>query len=225
MKKTTLIILLLIALFLLINLVSTILYGGGWPSILLNLLTIIFLPTLAASFVSFIALICRLLANGIHAIHNRILPDNPKPFRPAKKRVLVFAVSLAVLFAIYHGGNAILSRIPDDPAEYGSFTSKTAVSSDGKYSARQIVTKPNGYRVKMVRVDIYDNETGELADSFLTERALDFWGVCWEDGTHNIWIQSGDIGVQCYAKDGVHWVLDEDAVQPDSIISKYDKYD
>ena len=222
MKRAVQIILLLTVLFLLICLAFAMLYGGGLPGMLVNLLILLILAALAVSLVSGIALIYRLLTNGIHAIYNRLLPDNAKPLRPVKRHILIFVVSLAALFALYHGSIAIRSLKPDDPAQYGSFTSKTTTSSDSRYTARQKVVRPLGYEVEMVRVDVYDNNTGEMADSFITDRAFDFWGICWEEGSYNIWIQSGDIGVYCFEEIDGKWIKNFDMERPEGIISRYD---
>lgn len=63
----------------------------------------------------------------------------------------------------------------------------------------------------------------EAVFSFTPARASDFWGICWETDTYNIWIQSGDIGVICYAYADGNWEVDPTAIRPDSIVSKYDK--
>lgn len=63
---------------------------------------------------------------------------------------------------------------------------------------------------------------GQLTDSFQPARASDFWGICWEHDTYNIWIQSGDIGVLCYSYEDGKWELDTSAARPDYVVSKYD---
>ena len=108
------------------------------------------------------------------------------------------------------------------PHQYGSFTTGSAASSDGMYIAKQRAVKPDGYNVKMVKVDIYDAQTEKLLDSFIPARAMDFLGICWEEDTHNIWTQSSDIGIYCYTEIDGKWICDEDAIMPDSIVTKYD---
>ena len=76
--------------------------------------------------------------------------------------------------------------------------------------------------MKVIRIDIYDNDTGELADSFIADRAFDFWGICWEEGTYNLWIQSGDVGTYCYEEIDGKWEENHDRPKPESIISRYD---
>ena len=105
---------------------------------------------------------------------------------------------------------------------WGSFTADDVYSSDGKYLARHCVVRPEGYDVDMIQVDIYSAVTGEVLSSFIPARAMDFWGVCWEEGSHNLWIQSGDTGLACYTPIDGQWLHNEEAVQPESIKSKYD---
>lgn len=112
---------------------------------------------------------------------------------------------------------------PSYSEEYCSFTPEDTYSYDGKLVAHQKVEEGGG--VKNIIVEIKDSQTGELAGSFSPARAWDFWGICWENDSYNIWTQSGDIGVYCWRyQDGV-WECDfSHPERPDYIISKYDKY-
>lgn len=229
MKKTVKIILLIAALLLLAIPVLMLVNGPPWMDSFFDSATLVMVICMFAAacvaLISKMVLVYRLLLNLFPFILNRLFPEDAKPLRPLKRPFLSFVISISLIFAIYWGANAFLSlkpSEPDDPAKYGSFTSKTAVSSDGRYSAKQVVTRPHLDSVEMVRVDVYDNETGELVDSFLTERAWDFWGICWEEGTYNIWIQSGDVGVYCFEETNGEWEKNYDLPLPDSIISPYD---
>lgn len=99
---------------------------------------------------------------------------------------------------------------------WGSFTSKKTESYDGKYYAVQTTQE------QAVKVTVYEKETNKEVYSFIPARAMDFWGICWESDSYNIWIQSGDIGVYCYKFADNKWELDEQAKRPADIISKYD---
>ena len=105
---------------------------------------------------------------------------------------------------------------------WGSFTNADVTSSDGKYLAKHAAkwTDKNVYE-QMIQVDIYDAATEELVDSFVPAPARDFWGVCWEEGTHNLWIQSGDEGVCCYSENDGKWTLNKGAPRPESVVSKW----
>lgn len=107
------------------------------------------------------------------------------------------------------------------PEYWGSFTNGPVISSDGLYRAEHAAIKQEGSNVTVIEVKVYDNNTNELLDSFIPARAWDFWGVCWEEGTHRIWIQSADIGIHCYELLNGQWVLNEDIERPDTIISKW----
>ena len=104
-------------------------------------------------------------------------------------------------------------------SEWGSFTSEKAFSYDNKYYAVQKTTEKED--TAYVNIEIYTSDN-VLVDSFQPARASDFWGICWEKDTYNIWIQSGDIGILCYCYDSKEWTVDAAAVRPDYIISKYD---
>ena len=99
--------------------------------------------------------------------------------------------------------------------EFGSFTMEKADSYDQKYYA---TTEKNG---DMIKVTVF-SASGDEVFSFEPCRASDFWGICWENDSYNIWIQSADIGTICYSMTDEKWTLDSNAVKPDYIKSKYD---
>lgn len=109
------------------------------------------------------------------------------------------------------------------PAEFwGSFTNAPQVSWDGLYRAEHSAVKPDDSPVSMIEVRVYDNKTNELLDRFLPARAMDFWGICWEEGTHRIWTQSADVGTFCYELQDGRWQRNEAAQKPDSIVTKWE---
>lgn len=105
---------------------------------------------------------------------------------------------------------------------WGSFTNGPVISSDGLYRAEHTATMLDGSNVTVIQVNVYDNNTNDLLDSFYPARAWDFWGICWEEGTHRIWIQSADIGTHCYELQNGCWVLIDGIERPESIVSKWD---
>lgn len=109
-----------------------------------------------------------------------------------------------------------------EPEFWGSFTNGPVISSDGLYRAEHTAIKSDENTVSVIQVKVYDTRTNELLDSFVPARAWDFWGICWEDGTHRIWIQSADIGIHCYELQNGRWVLNKDIERPNTIVSKWD---
>lgn len=99
--------------------------------------------------------------------------------------------------------------------EYGSFTITKTSSYDGKYYAYMT------QRDEMIVVNIYSEDDTEVF-TFEPCRKSDFWGICWENDSYNLWVQSGDIGIICYTMSDEVWSLDDSAVRPDYIISKYE---
>lgn len=142
-----------------------------------------------------------------------------------KKKIGLIVIA-AVIVVVLCGICAILipsfGGTPSYSEEYCSFTPEDTYSYDGKLVAHQKVEK--GANVKNIIVEIKDSQTGELVGSFSPARAWDFWGICWENDSYNIWTQSGDIGVYCWRyQDGV-WECDfSHPERPEYIISKYDK--
>ncbi|MBR4078863.1 MAG: hypothetical protein IKK29_01515 [Christensenellaceae bacterium] len=104
--------------------------------------------------------------------------------------------------------------------DWGSFTAEKAYSYDKKYYAVQTVVEHKDN--DQVKVSVYLSADDSFVDSFIPARACDFWGICWESESYNIWIQSADIGIYCYKYETDTWTIDESAVQPDDIISKFD---
>ncbi len=103
--------------------------------------------------------------------------------------------------------------------DWGSFTSEKTYSYDKNYYAEQKIIETDD--VRFVEISIYNDEDKRVY-SFVPARAVDFWGICWENDNYNIWIQSADIGVICYSCDNEIWTEDNTAIRPDYIISKYD---
>lgn len=109
--------------------------------------------------------------------------------------------------------------------EWGSFTPDDVESFDGKLVAKQVVERrsfsdDDTLSMNYVRVDVFDNESGELVDSFYVARARDFWGICWEKDSYNIWTQSLDVGIYCYRYEDGTWRRDEKMERPEYIVSR-----
>lgn len=138
----------------------------------------------------------------------------------------VLVLSLCILLCISGCGNQpdgkSSSKEAAETEEWGSFTRDKTYSYDEKYYAIQSVAEDPEIHMEYVYVTVYDGETDEEISSFATERARDFWGICWESDTYNIWIQSGDTGLACYKYEDGKWTRDDDAERPADIISKYD---
>lgn len=107
---------------------------------------------------------------------------------------------------------------------WGSFTADVTYSYDEKYYAVQEVDDTT-FGMRYIKVCIYETDTDTLIYYFYPARARDFWGICWENDTYNIWTQSADVGIYCYKYEEMpdrKWERDESAIRPAYIISKYD---
>lgn len=127
-----------------------------------------------------------------------------------KKRALIFVSASLLMCSCSHGENA------EAKENFGSFYIGICQSYDFKYESTPVFSDD------MVGISITDADGSEVY-YFEPVRKFDFYGVCWEKDNYNIWIQSGDVGILCYAYDNGEWKLDKDAVRPDYIISKYDE--
>lgn len=147
-----------------------------------------------------------------------------KKWKTAALLSLHIILCLSVLLFIFQKLTA--SRLKSTEPEFmGSFTSDKTYSYDEKYYATQNAEYIDGTGpVRLINVSIYETETDTPVFNFYPARAMDFWGICWENDTYNIWTQSADIGIYCYKFENEQWKRDESAIRPEYIISKYDKY-
>ena len=137
------------------------------------------------------------------------------------------ALCVALFFVVRHQYLTQKTNAPEPVTgvqTWGSFTNADVTSSDGKYIAKHAAawTERNVYE-QMIQVDVYDAATGELVDSFAPAPARDFWGVCWAEGTHDLWIQSGDEGICCYREKDGKWTLEKNAPRPEGLVTKWDE--
>ena len=105
--------------------------------------------------------------------------------------------------------------------DFGSFTYLPTDSYDGRYRAELNIERREGDLATTVYVFITDTEGDEIAQVIRSERAYDFWGICWEYDNYNLWIQSSDIGTVCYSFNGEEWEKNNEAVKPDYIVTRH----
>ena len=142
------------------------------------------------------------------------------------KKAIKVIVALIILFIAvkYMDWKQNVYEAPQEE-EWGSFTPDDVESFDGKFVAKQVVERlsySDTQSINYVRVNVFDNESGELADSFYVERARDFWGICWEKDSYNIWTQSADVGIYCYRYENGTWSRDEKMERPEYIVSRWE---
>ena len=129
------------------------------------------------------------------------------------RKILAVLLSIAAIFIMC---SCTLVSASAPGTEYGSFTIEKTSSYDGKYYA--YMTQHD----QMIVVNIYSEDDNEVF-TFEPCRKSDFWGICWENDSYNLWVQSGDIGIICYTMSDEVWSVDDSAVRPDYIISKYEE--
>lgn len=127
----------------------------------------------------------------------------------------VLCVCTPIVLCILLIFTSCLSRNDTDEF-WGSYTYKKTYSYDHKLYAVQTVED------SMIVVTVYKTDSNEEVGNFIPARAFDFWGICWERDSYNIWTQSADIGDYCYKYVDGKWICDG-MIPPDYIISKYDE--
>ena len=128
-----------------------------------------------------------------------------------KKLIYLAIVSLLIL-----SGCSSKAK-PSDKSEITQnqiemFTTNMAASFDGKYYAIIGVKMENDETLAVVNVF---SETGDSIYSFTSGNVDNFFGVCWEKDTYNIWTLSLDKGMTCHEYDNEEWTLNESAALPD----------
>ena len=118
----------------------------------------------------------------------------------------ILTLMLAIVLSFTTGGS-----VQDEKMNDSVFQMETIHSFDGRLRVEIDATE------MMIRLDITDEERGELLYSFSPVRRLDFWGICFEADHYNLWVKSGDVGILCYEYDGETWQYNPDAVMPDYI--------
>lgn len=137
--------------------------------------------------------------------------------------LLLDLVTLFALFSRIYPQEASVENQEVPIEKWGSFTPYKTYSYDNRFYAVQTVEK--GVMASVIVVSIYEAETDEFVGDFCPARSWDFWGICWESDSYNIWTQSADIGIYCYVYQDGQWIRDENAVRPEDIVSKYDVKD
>ena len=105
---------------------------------------------------------------------------------------------------------------------WGSFTSELTFSFDRKYYAAQNWEPSTRNHTGMVTVTICETMTGKELTSFTPARTFDFWGVCWEKDSYNLWTQSADTGTVGYKYHDGSWTRSDTLKRPVYIISRWD---
>lgn len=138
---------------------------------------------------------------------------------PVTLLLILSAIVYPFIFSVIQSNNKNEAQEAED---WGSFTPDKTYSYDRKYYAVHEADKKKINGFKYIKVSVFDSETEECIFSFWPARAWDFWGICWESDTYNIWIQSSDIGTYCYKYMNDRWEIDLSAERPPDILSRYD---
>ncbi|MBQ4434937.1 MAG: hypothetical protein II879_02485 [Clostridia bacterium] len=104
---------------------------------------------------------------------------------------------------------------------WGSFTSELSYSFDRKYYAVQTWEPSSRNKTGMVTVKICETGTDEQKCCFIAGRTFDFWGICWEKDSYNLWTQSADTGLIGYEYHNGNWECSDELRCPDYIISRW----
>ena len=112
----------------------------------------------------------------------------------------------------------IADKEADRKTMYGSFNVEEAKSYDGKFTAKVLIGSG------MVTVQITDNETDSIVSSFKPCGKGQFYGICWENDSYRLWVQTDTSRFICYSmkESRWDWQIDEGARKPEYIKGRYD---
>ena len=120
---------------------------------------------------------------------------------------------------------ALRSYVPTEEElfeDFGSFTYLSTDSYDGRYRAELNIERREGDLATTVYVYITDTQSGKTTAVIRTDRAYDFWGICWDKSSYDIYVQSSDIGIYTLICTGGTWQKDLETGIPDYIVSRVD---
>ncbi|MDE7000488.1 MAG: hypothetical protein K2P73_09360 [Lachnospiraceae bacterium] len=105
---------------------------------------------------------------------------------------LIFTFILSIPFVIVVQCHLQMTDFKEGTVEeYDSF--------DGHYTLRLSIDEDDYIKLHYANVSLQDNITGEEVFFIKNEyRAFDFQWVVWENGSHNFWLKSGDLGTFYY---------------------------
>lgn len=138
-----------------------------------------------------------------------------------KNNKKIITVIIFVLIIVVVPAAAILARLFFMPAEkpyLGSFTLDRAYSYDGKYYA------DIDHSGDMIKIKVFNADDNKNVCTIDSERRLDFWGICWENDSYDLWTQSADVGLIRYKYESGIWAKDPEAIRPPEIVSKWENY-
>ena len=134
---------------------------------------------------------------------------------------------IGVYYISYKTGDEYIEFGEKPPSELHARNTSPEIDSNSSFTNKKTFSYDRKYYVKVLDSDrktkiVIFSEGNEVLTNFKPCDARKFQGYCWAEDSYDIWIQASDIGLVCYSLEGDEWVLNENAVKPDSIISKYD---
>ena len=130
------------------------------------------------------------------------------------KVIKKFLIIVAILAAAF---SAVLYFMPVEKPYTGSFGLERVSSYDGKYYA------DIDHSGDIIKIKIFNAEKKHVY-TIDSERRLDFWGICWENDSYGLWVQSADVGLIRYKYENGIWTKDQNAIKPPEIISKWGEF-
>lgn len=102
--------------------------------------------------------------------------------------------------------------------DLGSFVKTKTESYDKEYNVSLNAYMKDGEQ--MTVLDIRRAGSDYIYTFIQAGKTADFQGYCWENNSHNIWVQTADKGVTCYSLENGEWKENKAVEKPDYIITK-----
>lgn len=128
------------------------------------------------------------------------------------KKLLCLTIAMLLILTSCKENNKTSQQASITEKQFEMFTTDMTPSYDNKYFAIMGVKSENDTFLAIINVF---SDIGDAVFSFTVGNIDNFFGICWERDTYNIWILSADKGMTCYEYNNEEWVLNESASLPE----------
>ena len=124
------------------------------------------------------------------------------------KKILILTMIVLLMITGCNSKNTALDEVQITKEQAEMFTTDMTASFDSKYFTIMGASVEDDKTLAVVNIF---SEMGDSVYSFTAGNIDNFFGVCWEKDTYNLWILTSDNGAMCYKHENGEWSFDETA--------------
>lgn len=121
------------------------------------------------------------------------------------KKILILTMIVLLMITGCNSKNTASDEVQITKEQAEMFTTDMTASFDSKYFAIMGASVEDDKTLAVVNIF---SEMGDSVYSFTAGNIDNFFGVCWEKDTYNLWILTSDNDAVCYKYADNKWVLD-----------------